>query len=186
MEDTEIIDLYFARSEDAIRETADKYGAYLHTIAYHILHREEDTEEVLSDTYLGTWNAIPPEKPRVLRHFLSRITRHLSFKRLEYLGAACRSAETVELLSELEACLPDPRADLERHLDAQTVSQVLNRFLGSVNALEAAVFVSRYYYAMTVRDVAEKYALPERRVKYILKCLREELRKSLMKEGIGV
>ena len=186
MEDTEIIDLYFARSEAAITETANKYGSYLHTIAYRVLRREEDTEEVINDTYLGAWNAIPPAIPKVLRHFLSGIVRNLSFKRLEYLGAECRSSETEELLSELEDCLPDRRADLEKALDSRTIAEVLNRFLGSLTALECAVFVSRYYHAMTVKEVAEKYRLPERRTKYILKCLREELRKRLAREGIAV
>ena len=93
MEDTEIIRLYFARNETAITETAGKYGSYLHTVAYHILRQEEDTEEILSDTYLGAWNAIPPAVPAVLRHFLSRITRNLSLKKLSYLGAEKRAAE---------------------------------------------------------------------------------------------
>ena len=97
MEDTEIIDLYFARSEAAITETANKYGSYLHTIAYRVLRREEDTEEVINDTYLGAWNAIPPAIPRVLRHFLSGIARNLSFKRLEYLGAECRSSRMIRI-----------------------------------------------------------------------------------------
>ena len=84
MEDSQIVQLYFRRSEDAISQTQRKYGAYLQEIAYNILRSQEDSEEVVGDTYLAAWNAIPPEKPRVLRHFLSRITRNLSFDRLDY------------------------------------------------------------------------------------------------------
>ena len=186
MEDTEIIRLYFDRQESAITETAAKYGAYLHTIAYNILHREEDTEEILNDTYLGAWNAIPPTVPEVLRHFLSRITRNLSLKRLAWLGAGRRSAEVTQLLSEIEDCLPDNRGNPEEMLDAGIISEVINRFLSRMTALESAIFISRYYYAVSIKELAEKYGLPERRTKYILKCLRDELRRQLSKEGIAV
>lgn len=87
MDDSAIIDLYFARSEKAIQETGVKYGNYLHTIAENILHTQEDSEEAVNDTYLAAWNAMPPTRPRVLRHFLSRIVRNLSFKRYSYLTA---------------------------------------------------------------------------------------------------
>ncbi len=186
MEDTEIIRLYFAREESAIAETAAKYGSYLYTVAYNILRQEEDTEEILSDTYLGAWNAIPPEVPAVLKHFLSRITRNLSLKRLSYLGAEKRAADVTELLDEMEECLPDRRSDPEKVLESRTIAETLNAFLGSLSAQEAAVFVSRYYYAMSIRELAVKYELPERKIKYLLKCLRDVLRKRLAKEGITV
>lgn len=109
MEDTKIIDLYFARSEQAIEETSHKYGAYLGVIADNILHRPEDTEEVVNDVYLAAWNSIPPNRPRVLKHYLSRIARNLSFKRFEYLSADKRCADTVLFLSELDECIPDER-----------------------------------------------------------------------------
>ena len=112
MDDSAIIDLYFARSEKAIQETGVKYGNYLHTIAENILHTQEDSEEAVNDTYLAAWNAMPPTRPRVLRHFLSRIVRNLSFKRYSYLTADKRSTGTQLLLSELEECLPDGRQDL--------------------------------------------------------------------------
>ncbi len=186
MEDAEIIRLYFAREESAIAETAVKYGSYLHTVAYNILRQEEDTEEILSDTYLGAWNAIPPEVPAALKHFLSRITRNLSLKRLSYLGAEKRAAEVTELLDEMEECIPDRRSDPEKALESRTIAKTLNSFLSTLSAQETAVFVSRYYYALSIRELAEKYKLPERRIKYILKCLREALRKQLAKEGIAV
>lgn len=186
MEDTEIIRKYFARDEEAIAATAVKYGAYLYTVAYNILRREEDTEEILSDTYLGAWNAIPPAVPAALKHFLSRITRNLSLKRLSYLGAEKRTAEVSELLAEMEECLPDRRSDPERVMESRTIAKILNTFLSSLTAQEAAIFISRYYYALSIRDLAAKYELPERRIKYMLKCLRDILRKKLAKEGITV
>ena len=106
MEDADIIALYVARSEQAIAETSSKYGSYLNSVAYNILRESSDTEEVVEDTYMAAWNAMPPERPKKLKHFLSRITRNLSFKRLEYNSAAKRSASTTVVLEELEECIP--------------------------------------------------------------------------------
>jgi RNA polymerase sigma-70 factor (ECF subfamily) len=91
-----------------------------------------------------------------------------------------------ELLDEMEECLPDRRSDPEKMLESRTIAKTLNTFLGSLTAQEASVFVSRYYYALSIRELAEKYELPERRIKYMLKCLRDVLRKQLAKEGIDV
>ncbi|MDE6128876.1 MAG: hypothetical protein K2G16_06760, partial [Lachnospiraceae bacterium] len=102
MEDSEIIELYFARSEMAIWKTDKKYGDYLHQVAYHILRSLCDTEEIINDTYMGAWKAIPPTKPDSLKHFLSRITRNLSFDRLDYLNAGKRHA----LFVEMDECIP--------------------------------------------------------------------------------
>ena len=184
MEDSGIIDLYFRRSESAISETASKYGNYLSSIAYRILNSREDTEEVVEDTYLKTWNAIPPTRPRVLKHFLTKITRNLSFDRLEYYAAGKRSAETVELLEELEACLPDPRGSAEKALEEKELTEILNRFLGELEPLSCSVFLSRYYYAHTLKEVAAQFDLPEGKVKYMLSKARETLRARLEKEGI--
>ena len=112
MDDTKIIDLYFCRNESAITETARKYGGYLNQIAYNILRCREDTEEIVEDTYLAAWNSIPPTKPLVLKHFLSRITRNLSFTRLDYLTAGKRGYHMTTLLSELDECIPDHRCPL--------------------------------------------------------------------------
>lgn len=87
MDDLEIIDLYFKRSETAVLETDRKYNAFLRRVAYNILRSLQDTEEIVNDTYMGAWNAIPPTRPDSLKHFLSRITRNLSFDRLDYLHA---------------------------------------------------------------------------------------------------
>lgn len=186
MEDTQIIELYFSRSESAIGETAGKYGAYLNQVAYNILRCREDTEEVVEDTYLAAWNAIPPERPRILKHFLSRITRNLSFDRLDYISAKRRDVHMITLLSELEACLPDENGDVEAAMEAKQIGKMLNRFLSGLEKLDCAVFVNRYYYSMTISEIAKKYELPDRNVKYRLSCMRCQLRKLLAREGITV
>ena len=168
MEDSEIIDLYFARSERAVAETAGKYGASLHALARRILASPEDAEEIVGDTYLRTWNAIPPTRPRVLRHFLTRITRNLSLDRLAWYGAARRGGETVALVEETE----------------RELTETLNRFLGELDATECRVFLSRYYYAMSRAEIAARYGLSEGRVKYLLAHARRTLQAKLLQEGI--
>lgn len=186
MDDTQIIDLYFSRSEGAIAETAKKYGSYLNQIAYNILRCREDTEEVVEDTYFAAWNAIPPTRPEVLKHFLSRITRNLSFDRLDYLTAKRRSGHMAILLSELEECIPDHRGDVEALWEAKQIGASLNRFLEKLDRTDCRIFLCRYYYSMTLTEIAEKYQLPQRNVKYRLSCLRKKLRKQLDKEGIAI
>ncbi len=184
MEDSEIIDLYFARSETAIAETARKYGAFLNGVARRILGSPEDAEEIVGDTYLRTWNAIPPTRPRVLRHFLTRITRNLSLDRLAWYGAARRGGETVALVEELENCLPDGRGSAEDALTERELTETLNRFLGELDATECRVFLLRYYYAMSRAEIAARCGLSEGRVKYLLAHARRTLQAKLRQEGI--
>lgn len=186
MDDTQIIDLYFLRNESAIAETSKKYGAYLNQIAYNILSCPEDSEEVVEDTYFAAWNAIPPEIPRVLKHFLSRITRNLAFNKLDYRSAKCRDTHMILLLSELESCVPDESGDPEALLEARLLGKVLNRFLSCQERMDCALFLSRYYHCRTISQIAEKYGLTQRQVKYRLSVLRQKLRRELEKEGITV
>lgn len=186
MDDTQIIQLYFDRSEAAIVCTANKYGAYLNQVAFNILRCREDTEEVVDDTYLAAWNAIPPTVPAVLKHFLSRITRNLALDRLDYLTARCRSSHLNILLSELEDCLPDRRGSAEDMLEAKQLGQSLNRFLESLDHSDCRIFLNRYYYGLSIAEVSRKCGIPERKVKYRLSCLRKQLRTHLNKEGIRV
>ncbi|MCM1412654.1 MAG: sigma-70 family RNA polymerase sigma factor [Lachnospiraceae bacterium] len=182
MEDTEIIELYFSRSEAAIRETDRKYRAFLQTLAYNILHDSCDTEEILDDTYMGAWNAIPPTVPDSLKHFLSRIARNLSLNRLDYLLAGKRHAAFVEL----DECIPDTRHSMERIWEAKELGELLNCFLGSLDRRSCAVFLGRYYYAYSLDELAEQYSLTNRQVKYILARTRKNLREYFEKEGVAV
>jgi len=186
LEDTQIIALYVSRCETAISETDKKYGAYIHQIAFNILRCREDCEEIVDDTYLAAWNAIPPEIPRMLKHFLSRITRNLSFNRLDYITAQRRDPHMVTILSELDACLPDPKGDVGAALEAKQLARTLNRFLAQEEQPDCAVFLCRYYYNMTIPEISAKYGFSERNVKYRLSCMRKKLRRHLEKEGIMI
>ena len=180
MEDSRIIDLYFARSDKAIEETSVKYGGYLNQIAYNILRDPRDTEEIVNDTYLGAWSAIPPTRPNSLKHYLSRITRNLSFNRLDYKLAGKRNA----LLVELDECIPDKQSDVESVLEAREIGIYLNSFLAVLDRKNCAIFLARYYYSYTIKEIADSYNLSQRQVKYRLLKLREGLREYFDKEGI--
>ena len=185
MEDAQIIDLFLARSETAISQTAIRYGRYLKTIARNILPSEEDAEEVLNDVYLAAWESIPPKRPPMLKYYLSRIARNLCFKRIEYLTAGKRGGNADILLSELEECIPDTRKNMEELLEAKELGRQLNRFLGTLEPGDRMLFLSRYYYAMTAPELAEKYGCSVRQVKYRLGKMRKELKHTLQKEGMG-
>lgn len=186
MEDAQIIDLFLARSETAISQTAIRYGRYLKTIAGNILPSAEDAEEVLNDVYLAAWDSIPPERPRMLKYYLSRITRNLCFKRIEYLSAEKRSGSAEVLLSELEDCIPDNRKNLEEALEARELGRSLNAFMAGLCREERKLFLSRYYYAKTAQQLAEEYGCSPRQIKYRLEKLRGKLKHHLEKEGIPV
>jgi len=182
MEDTEIIELYMERSESAIQETDKKYNAFLKGLIYNILRDNLDTEEIIDDTYMGAWNAIPPTIPNSLKHFLSRIARNLSFDRLDYRLAGKRNA----LFVELDECIPDMRQNVERIWEAKEIGDLLNGYLGTLERKNCAVFLGRYYYSCSISELAEQYSLTQRQVKYMLSKARDGLRVYLEKEGVAV
>ena len=184
MDDNAILALYRKRSETAIEETARTYGAYLLTIVANILHSREDAEEVVEDTYYRAWSSIPPARPDSLKHYLARIARNLALDRLDYRSAGKRNAETTVLLSELEDCIPDRRGSAEDGWEARELGNLLNRFLTQTPKTDRAIFLARYFYAATVRQIAAAQGIPERKVKYRLTVTRDRLRAYLEKEGV--
>ncbi len=186
LDDTSIIELYLKRSEAAIEMTARKYGAYLYYIANNLLRCREDSEEVVQDTYLSAWKAIPPANPTSLKHYLSRIVRNLSFNRIDYMTADKRNFGITEQLSELDECIPDKMSSVEQNIELKLIGSALNGFLATLSREDCAVFLLRYYYSMTIKEVAEKCSLSERRVKYLLLCLRRRLKEYFDKEDITI
>ena len=141
---------------------------------------------MLNDVYLAAWESIPPERPRIFKYYLSRITRNLCFKRIEYLSAEKRCGKAEVLLSELEDCIPDNRKNPEEALEARMLGRSLNAFLAGLCREERKLFLSRYYYARTAQQLAEEYGCSPRQIKYRLEKLRGKLKHHLEKEGIPV
>lgn len=182
MEDSQILELYRQRDADAISETAKKYGPYCFAIAENILHSAEDSEECVNDTWLRAWNAIPPQRPGVLRIFLAKITRNLAFNRFNARNAQKRGGGEVALvLDELGECLGG--ADTETAYEAKELRRCIRLFVRSLPEREGNVLVRRYFFAEPVADIAKRYGLTENNVMVILSRTRGKLRAHLLKEG---
>lgn len=182
MTDFDIIQLYFDRSERAIEETDRAYGRYCRYISYEILRDYEDSEEVVNDTYLKTWESIPPQNPPSLKLFLGKITRGLSINRLEYKNAQKRGGGQYELvLDELYGVVPSGEGGV---VDEIALKDAINSFLRSLPAEKRRFFIRRYWYMSPISDIAEDFSVSEGKVKMILSRTRKELKKKLVKEGI--
>lgn len=184
MKDSEILDLYFARSEQAIAQTDQKYGSYCFSIANHILSNPSDAEESVNDTWLTAWNAIPPTRPQQLGTFLGRLTRNLAIDRWRKNTAGKRgSGETQVLLDELEDCVSGAESP-EATLLHKELSAALNLFLRQLPEQDRAVFLLRYYHSLAHLEIVRKTGLSPNQVKYILKRTRTALAAALKKEGL--
>ena len=183
MIDSRIVDLYCARSEQAIDETDKLYGRYFHSVAYGILRDDEDSKEIVNDTYIKAWNSIPPERPNNLKAFLGRITRQLSINRLEKNLAKKRGGGQYLLaLEELEECIPDRDHDV----DASELRHALNEFLRELAEEPRRVFIRRYWHMSSISEIARDFEMSESKVKSMLMRTREKLKKYLLREGFGI
>ncbi len=183
MEDEEILRLFELRQESAIDETARKYGSYCRSIAHHILQNHEETEECLNDTWLRTWNSIPPQKPTRFRLYLAAITRHLAFDRWKFLHAQKRGGGEMELvLEELEECTAGT-VDVEREVDCRQLRHLLETFLQEQSDRDRKLFLRRYFYTAPLCDIAKEMGLTENHASVILRRIRQKLRKRLEQEG---
>lgn len=186
MQDERIIELYWNRDEAAITATEEKYGSYLKTIARSILKDERDSQECVSDTYMGAWNAIPPERPSILKAFLGKITRNLSLKKYRDATAEKRGGGEFDLaLDELAECIA-AGSTVEGQLEGRAITEALNTFLSGLAAEERKIFILRYWYLESVKDVAARFNYGESKVKMTLKRTRDKLKDHLAKEGIYV
>ena len=186
MEDAAIIELYFARREEAITESDRKYGRYCTVIASNILKNREDAEECVSDTWLRAWRAIPPTRPSVLKIFFGKITRNLSLNRWEKEHAAKRGGDGMDaVLEELEECIADAGA-AGWSADRAVLTDVLNCFLSELKPEQRVMFVRRYWYMDPVKVIAEELGCGESKVKMTLSRAREKLAARLKEEGIEV
>ena len=183
MEDREIIALYFARDEQALCESEAKYGKLLYKLSFGILCAKEDCEEVVNDTLLAAWNAIPPTKPAHLGAYLSRIARNLSIKKFRYNSAAKRKSEYTACLEELGEFLPAPNG-VEADFDAAETGRLISAFLRTQPAQTRRVFILRYYYFTSPEQIAEDCGMNLNTVKSTLYRTKKKLEAYLAGEGV--
>ena len=186
MEDLQIVELYWKRSEQAIFETEQKYGNYFRSISYRILKNREDANECVNDTWLCAWEHMPPQRPALFSAFLAKITRNLSLKRYEKESAVKRGGGQVAVvLDELEECVP-AYGGVEQSVDLKQLTTLLNQFLGGLSEENRRLFMLRYWYLCPVRELAARSKMGQSKVKMRLMRMREALRDLLLKEGYRV
>lgn len=186
MDDSHIIALYWERNEQAIRETERKYGRYCHKIALQILENIQDAEECVNDTYLRTWEAIPPQRPSRLGAFLGKITRNLALDRFKARHAAKREGgEFTVSIEELGECIP-AASELDTEADACAIGEAINTFLRKESPTARKIFVCRYFYGDSLSDICRRLGISESKVKSSLFRTRSRLREHLEKEGIHI
>ena len=186
MDDSRIVDLYLLRDEEAIRETAEKYGSRLRALAQGIVCDRQAAEECENDTYMEAWNSIPPHEPRTYFYaFLARIARHIALNCCRDRSRLKRSAFLCELSREMEACIPAPD-DMDSRIDDMMLREILNGFLGGLPEEKRNLFIRRYWYLDSIADIAERFALSESKVKTTLFRCRRQLREHLEKGGYKI
>ena len=183
MHDNAIIELFFSRSEQALRECSEKYSAYMGAVAVNILGDMGDADECVNDALYRAWNAIPPARPENLATYLGRITRNLAINRFKQKNAVKRGGQAESALSELDECLPSS-SNTEEFTDEAELRDSINRFLSRLRPDTRRVFVRRYWYLSPIKDIAREYRMTESRVKSTLFRTRRDLKKHLEKEGI--
>ena len=184
MKDTEILDLYWERSEAAIAETQKVYGNYCYSIAFNVLHTREDSEECVNDTWLRAWNSIPPARPERLSLFLGTITRNLSFDRWKVKNAMKRGGGKMDsVLDELEECIPSA-FNTEEIVEEAELRRQINAFLGTLKERERNIFLRRYWYAEEIQVIADRFQMNGNTIKTTLFRVRGKLKDYLEKEGV--
>ncbi len=183
MEDKDIVDLYWARNELAIKQTKDKYENYCGKIAYNILFDYEDAKECLNDTYLKTWNSIPSNRPGKLGLYVGKICRNLAINMFEKYNASKRAGTQTELaLDELSECLGD-KDNVQEYVDYNLLRDSINNFLRKQNKQNRVIFVRRYFYMSSIEEIAKEYGMSLSNVKMSLKRTRDSLKDYLIKQG---
>ena len=183
MNDERIIELFFERSEQAIKELDGKYGKVFHSLSFKILNNHQDAEECVNDSYLGTWNAIPPAKPNPLLAFVCKIVRNISLKRYEQNTAAKRNSHYDVAMEELEGCLASA-VTIEEEIAERELTEIIEAFLNSLSKENRVIFLRRYWFFDTYTDIAKQVGLTEKNVSVRLTRIRKELRNYLLEREV--
>ena len=185
MEDSQIVELFFERSEQAISELDKKYGAAVKKTAVNILHSQQDAEECANDTFLAVWESIPPHRPEPLVSYVCRIARNLAVSKLRSETAQKRNRSLDLVLDEMEEFIPS-NLSVEADYECKEIVEEINRFLSTLDYNDRFLFVRRYWFADSVKEISAAMNERESRISMRLFRLREKLRKTMKKEGLLV
>ncbi len=183
MEDKEIIKLYLDRNEKAIAATSEKYGSYCKTISVNILKNDEDAEECVNDTYMKTWNAIPPQIPVIFSAFLGKIVRNISFNKYRHNNSQKRGGSEMPLILDELGEIVSGKESVEDEIDKKELLRDINGFLNSISEYKRGIFIRRYWYSNKVSDIAQRYGRSENSVSVELNRIRKKLSDHLLKRG---
>ena len=185
LDDREIIELFFERSEQAIAELSEKYGTICTKVACNILNNQQDAEECVNDAYLGVWNTIPPQRPDSFISYVCRIVRNLAIKRYHFNTAVKRNSIYDVALDELEDCFPSA-VSVEAEIDAKEAAREIDAFLETLEQENRVLFVRRYWHSDSIDDLAKLFGTSSHNISVKLSRMRKQLRNHLIQKGIAV
>ena len=183
IDDEKILELFFQRDQQAIRELDIKYGKICHSFSYNIVNSRQDAEECVNDAYLGAWNTIPPAKPDPLLSYVVKIVRNISLKIYWRKEAAKRSGHYTIALQEIEACIADLKT-VEDEIEARELARIIEKFLDTLTLENRVIFMRRYWFADSYKDIAEFVGLTEKNVSVQLTRIREKMRQYLIEKEV--
>lgn len=185
MDDEKIIDLFFERSEQAIKELDNKYGKICHNLSYNIVNNRQDAEECVNDAYLGAWNVIPPMKPNPLLSYIVKIVRNISLKSYRRKEAAKRNSTYTIAMDEIEACIADQKT-IDDEVEARELAHIIESFLDTLTVKERVIFMRRYAYMDTYADIAKRVGISEKNVSVRLTLIRQKMKQYLTEREVFV
>lgn len=185
IDDEKIIDLFFERSEQGIRELDNKYGAVCHNLSYNIVNNRQDAEECVNDAYLGAWNAIPPVRPNPLLSYIVKIVRNISLKIYYRKEAAKRNSTYTIAMEEIEACIADPNT-VEAEIEARELARIIESFLDTLTVENRVIFMRRYWFSDSCKDIAEFVGLSEKNISVRLTRIRQKMKSYLAEREVFV
>lgn len=185
IDDEKIIEMFFGRSEQGIRELDIKYGKICHNLSYHIVGNRQDAEECVNDAYLGVWNAIPPAKPDPLLTYVCKIVRNISLKIYWRKEAVKRSSRYTIALEEIEACIADTKT-VEDEMEAKELARIIEDFLDTQTLENRIIFMRRYWFADSYKDIAGFVGLSEKNISVRLTRIREKMKQYLIEREVFV
>ena len=185
MVDEIIIEMFFARSEQAIKELDIKYGKIFHKTSYNILNDELDVEDCVNDAYLGTWNTIPPTRPHSLLAYVCQIVRNISLKRYHLKKAIKRNSTYGVAMEELDACLSSA-STVEDEIETKELVRIIESFLDTLSSENRVIFLQRYWFSDSYSDIAKKVGISEKSVSVRLTRIRRKMRDYLVEREVLV